>query len=96
MRATTWILLGLALAFAGLGLFVGFMVVFDELFNLAIYCGLKCLYPFPWSVPLDLWTAWVWVFSAICIGVGLLIIGVAIIVMAVIQLRRLEKKNEVA
>jgi len=90
MRATTWILFGLAIALAGLSLFVGFMLVFDELYNLALQCGYKCSYPFPWSVPLDPWTAWVWTFSGIAIGVGLLVIGVALIVMAVMRLRKFE------
>jgi hypothetical protein len=66
------------------------MMVFDELYNLALQCGYKCGYPFPWSPPLNPWLAWVYTFGAIVMGVGFLVIGVALIVMAVMRLRKFE------
>jgi len=90
MRATTRVILGLLSAMTGTALFAVFMMVWDELFSLAMYCGKTCLYPFPWSEGLALWTAWVWTFSVIVAGVMLMNIGVALVISGVMSLRRFD------
>lgn len=93
MRATTRVLLGLFSAMTGTGLFAVFMMVFDELYALAMYCGKLCLYPFPWSDGLALWTAWVWTFSVIIASVALMNFGVGLTVSGVMILRKLEDRQ---
>jgi hypothetical protein len=91
MRISTQLVFGFAVAMAGLAVFVAFMMVFDELYALAQYCGPLCTYPFPWSPPLGLWPAWVWAFVMICVGVLMLVIGSVAFAVAVWKLRSGER-----
>ncbi len=100
MKPITLILVGLALAMAGAALFATFMVVVDELFTLAFYCRTDwahgydystfCGYPYPWSGPMYGYSPWVEAFAFICLGVVLMIAGVASVVAGALKLRKSE------
>ncbi len=87
MRATVHVAVGFLVAMFGTMVFSSFIMVFDELFNLAMYCGQSCTYPFPWSQPLGLWAAWVWAFAAVLTGVAMMVFGTANFVYGATKLR---------
>jgi len=43
------------------------MVVVDELYTLALFCGRTCQYPYPWTPPLDPYPALEWAYGLIFI-----------------------------
>jgi len=92
MRATTKVIYGFVITLLGVAFFATFMMVADELYTLALYCGVTCKYPYPWTSPLDMWTAWVHDFSWISISVMLIAFGVSQFVTGILRLRRIEEK----
>jgi hypothetical protein len=63
------------MALIGIGVVVSFVVVIDEILTLALYCGITCLYPYPWSQPLPIYTAYEQAVAWIYGGVASLVLG---------------------
>jgi hypothetical protein len=84
----------LALLFGGILIGAG-LVVQDEILTLAMYCGLTCLYPYPFVGAFHLYDAEIIAFLMMLVGLGLFVASwTSMIVGSVAHLLEQQRNND--